>query len=343
MKKYYRIVLLAVLAFSFGARAQQISLYSNYLLNSYAYNPAIAGAKPYVQTNLFARNQWTGFDGAPQTYMGSIYGPLKKMKNLAIGGMVVSDKTGLITTTSGFLSVSYHVKLSKKLKLGMGLSGGVNQFKVRLYDVRAYDQGDELLTGNILTANTPDANAGLYLYSEKFFLGISDLHMLDNKIKFKTPLPAQGRVTPHYYGVIGYNFNAGKHIIIQPSILLKQNLPTKVQPEYNLKLIYNNIFWIGSTYRTDDAVVFMAGVTVIKKLNIAYSFDYSITSIKKYNQGSHEIMLNYNFIKKKKDDKDEEEFKIIDNSMHQSIKNKKDTRKEEAPKEEAPKEEKKQD
>ncbi|MGZ4037343.1 MAG: PorP/SprF family type IX secretion system membrane protein, partial [Bacteroidia bacterium] len=195
----------------------------------------------------------------------------------------------------------------------------------------------------ILTANTPDANAGLYLYSDKFFLGLSDLHMLDNKIKFKNPQAPQGRVVPHYYGVIGYNFKAGKVMVIQPSVLLKLNQPTKVQPEYNLKVIYNNIFWVAGNYRTDDAVAFLMGVTVIKKLNIAYSYDYSITSIRKYNQGSHEIMLNYNFIKKKKDEREEEEFKIIDNSVHQSIKNKKDDKKDDKPKTEEKKEEKKED
>ena len=89
------------------------------------------------------------------------------------------------------------------------------------------------------------------------------------------------------------------------------------------ELIVKEMFWGGFSYRTDDAVAVMVGVTLLKKLNIAYSYDYSITTIRKYNQGSHEIMLNYNFIKKKRTDADEEEFKIIDNSLHQSIKNKK--------------------
>ncbi|MGZ4038270.1 MAG: type IX secretion system membrane protein PorP/SprF, partial [Bacteroidia bacterium] len=96
MKKYFKIALIVtVLLSGIKGTAQQLSLYTNYLLNAYAYNPAIAGAKPYAQANLFMRNQWTGFDGAPQTYMASLYGPLKKVKNLTIGGMVISDKSGL--------------------------------------------------------------------------------------------------------------------------------------------------------------------------------------------------------------------------------------------------------
>lgn len=320
MNRFFKILFFVIVVSAVDLNAQQQSLSTNYLLNAYAYNPALAGAKPYLQTTIAYRNQWVGFEGAPQTYLLSMVGPVKRIKNVGIGGMIMSDRSGLLTTTSGYLTFAYHVKITKKMRLGAGISGGLKQFRARLYDVRAYDQGDEYLTGNILTANVFDANAGLYLYNERFFLGVSSLQMFNNKIIWKTPT---GRVTPHYYAVIGYNIKAGKDLGIQPSILIKYNDPAPVQPEYTLKFTYKNMVWLAASYRTNDAVSGMVGVTIIQKLNIAYSYDYSITTIKKYNQGSHEIVLNYNFIKKKKVDVDEEEFKIIDNSIHQSIKNKK--------------------
>jgi type IX secretion system PorP/SprF family membrane protein len=326
----FKIAVLFVLAFSFMGKAQQQSLYTNYLLNSYAYNPAVAGSQPYTQANMSYREQWTGFDGAPKTYLMSLHGPVKKLKNVALGGMVVSDKTGLITTNSGYLTFAYHLKLNKKTKLGFGLSGGMKQYTVRLYDVKAYDKGDEYLAGSsTLNANVFDANAGLYLHGERFFMGISSMNMLNNKITWKNPT---GRLVPHWYGVIGYNIKMGKDFGLQPSILCKYNnqdlfgkyrVSIPVQLDYSLKLSYKNTIWIGGNYRTDDAVSFLLGVTVIKKLNIAYAYDYSISTIKKYNQGSHEISLNYNFIKKKVVNVDEEEFKAKDNSIKQSLKNKK--------------------
>jgi type IX secretion system PorP/SprF family membrane protein len=175
----------------------------------------------------------------------------------------------------------------------------------------------------LLTANVFDANAGIYLHGERFFLGISSMNMLNNKITWKDPI---GRLTPHYYAVIGYNFKLGKDLAMQPSVLYKYNEPAPAQLEYSLKFTIKDMVWFGGNYRDRDAIGFMLGVTVIKKLNIAYAYDYSLTSIQKYNQGGHEICLNYNFIKKKAPvNPDEEEFKVKDNSVKQSIKNKKPT------------------
>lgn len=332
MMKVIKNIAIAVVGFlALSVSAQQQSLYTNYLLNNYAYNPAVAGAKPYTQANLYYRNQWTGFEGAPKTYLMSLYGPLKKVKNVALGGMIVSDKAGLITTNTGYLTFAYHVKVTKKTKLGLGVSAGMKQYTVRLYDVKAYDKGDEYLSGaSTLNANVFDANAGLYFYGERLFLGISSMNMLNNKLTWKNPT---GRLVPHYYAVAGYNVKLSKDLSLQPSVMFKYlpipknaGLGKKAeigQLEYSLKLNIKEMVWLGGNYRSNDGVAAMLGVTVIKKLNIAYAYDYSLTSIKQYNQGSHEICLNYNFIKKKVVNVDEEEFKIKDNSIKQSLKNKK--------------------
>ena len=315
-------LIIASVAFSFLVNAQQQSVFTNYLLNAYAYNPAVVGAKPYLQANASYRNQWAGFEGSPKTFLMSVYGPSKKAKNIGLGGLIISDKTGLITTNTGYLTFAYHVKINKKTKLGFGLSAGLKQYTVRLYDVNAYDEGDSYLTGSTLNANVLDANGGIYLHGERFFFGLSSMNMLNNKIRWKNPT---GRITPHYYSVIGYNIKLSKNLALQPSILLKYNDPSPVQLEYMMKLTIKDMIWFGANYRDQDALGIMIGTTIIKKLNIAYAYDYSLTAIKKYNQGGHEISLNYNFIKKKVVNVDEEEFKIKDNSIKQSLKNKKTT------------------
>lgn len=301
--------------------AQQQSLFTNYMLNNYAYNSGVVGSQAYMQANIYYRNQWTGFEGAPKTYMMSLYSPVKKVKNAALGGLIMADKTGLISLNTGYLTFAYHVKITKKTKLGFGISAGLKQYRVKLYDARTYDQGDELLTGNVLTSNTLDANAGLYLYSQNFFLGLSSLNMMNNKIRWKNP---QGKLSPHYYGIIGYNFKIKTDYSIQPSILFKYNNPAPVQMEYSLKFTYKDLVWVGGSYREKDAFACLLGVTVIKKFNVAYAYDFALSTINKHQHGSHEISLSYNFIKKKAlNASEEEEFKVIDNSVKQNLKNKK--------------------
>ncbi len=40
-----------------------------------------------------------------------------------------------------------------------------------------------------------------------------------------------------------------------------------------------------------DAVVFLAGLTVKKVVDVSYAYDANISDLNKHNSGSHEIML----------------------------------------------------
>ena len=55
-------------------------------------------------------------------------------------------------------------------------------------------------------------------------------------------------------------------------------------------------------FRTGDALGILAGLNVSDHFALAYSFDWSYTNTTvKYNGGSHEIMLRYDFIYKNND------------------------------------------
>src|SRR5688500_18724368 len=133
MKKILTYISLLMVAGALEVSAQQMPLYTNYLLNDYAFNPAVVGSHRYIQANLNYRNQWVGFEGAPKTCMASIYGPFRKSAKVALGGMVQADVTGLLQRTGGYLTYAYHIKLNDAWKLGMGLSAGAMQYRVRLY------------------------------------------------------------------------------------------------------------------------------------------------------------------------------------------------------------------
>lgn len=321
MKKIFTYISILLLLCTVKVFSQQMPLFTNYLFNSFAYNPAVAGSKNYIQTSLNYRNQWVGFDGAPKTYMASIYGPFRKSPKVAIGGMLMTDVTGLLQRTSGYFTYAYHVALNDKWKLGMGLSAGMMQYRVKLYDVRAYDKDDEILTGNLLSKTVFDANAGIYLYRSNFFFGVSGYQVANNKIDFTN---SHSRLAPHLYVMTGYTYKVNKKFSLQPSILIKYSAPTPVQPEFSLRGIYQKQFWVGFSYRMNDAYSFMLGVVAKERISIAYAYDLPFSGIRKYTSGSHELMLTYSFLKtKKQQDLDEEEFNTIDNSFKSNLKNKK--------------------
>lgn len=320
MRKIFAYTVLCLLAAAKLA-AQQMPLYTNYLLNDYAYNPAVAGAHKFIQANLNYRNQWVGFEGAPKTYMASIYGPFRKSEKVALGGMISTDVTGLLQRTGGYFTYAYHLKLNDSWKLGMGLSAGAMQYRVRLYDARLYDQDDDLLNGSLISKIVYDLNAGLYLYHRDFFLGVSGSHAANNQINISN---SRSRLTPHLYGMAGYTIRLNKKFGVQAAALAKYNEPIGVQPEFSLRGIYRKIFWLGASYRMNDAYSAMLGFVCLERISIGYSYDIPFSGIRQYTSGSHEIMLTYSFIKTKKQrDADEEEFNTIDNSFKSNLRNKK--------------------
>ena len=327
-KIYLVLLLFLMVDLTFG---QQQSLFTNILMNPYLYNPAYAGSNKTLQLNLNYRDQYAGFDGAPKTFAASGYSSLKKYQNMALGGMINYDKSGLLGRTSFYASYTYHLKLSKKLSAGFGISAGGVQYNVKIYDAKPYpgDKDDVFLRSDVLNAFAFDANAGFYLYSKNFYFGVSSQQMVNARIHWDNTL---GRLTPLYYVTSGYTFyvDEKKEWGIQPSVLARFSAPHPYQLEYSLRGIYKNAFWIGGTYRTNASMSAMFGCTINKAYTIGYSYDYTLSALNNYSSGSHEIVLTYTRpVKKKKtvgekvQDADEDELNKIDNSIKTNLKNKK--------------------
>lgn len=336
-------LLIIVLLFMslFNGMAQQQPQYTNFLMHQYLYNPAYAGSIQGMQFNAGYRNQWTGFDGAPRTFVGSGYGTLKKKTNMALGGLISNDQAGLLNRTSMYGSYSYHLKINDKWKLGVGVSAGFVQYNVKVYNAKPYDKDDNFVSSSILNANAFDMNTGLLLYHKKFFFGLSIQQIANSKINWDNTI---GKLTPHSYIYAGYTFpldKKKKEYMLQLSVLARYNKPSPLEMEYNAKVTYKSILWIGSSFRhartnTDiskkyqnNSFCFLAGVTISKQINVGYSYDIAMSNIRKYNNGSHELVITYTIASKKGIPKDkvqsadEEELNNIDNSMKTNIKSQK--------------------
>lgn len=313
MKKIVTLIIF-VAALS-GVKAQQLGIYTNYLLNEFYYNPAIAGSRDVILANINYRNQWVGFNEAPRSYTGSVYGSWKNKRKVGLGVSLVGERSGLTQRTGGYLTYAYHFKFTEKLRLGLGVSAGFLQYRVRLYDVRVVDSGDDMLTGNVMNANAPDLNAGLYFYHDVFWIGASGFQLLQSKLQFAS---SNSKLTQHFYATGGVNIKLNKKNVLQPSFLLRYNGPVPYQVDGSLRWLYDNKFWLGVTYRTDDAYCALVGFTYKDRISIGYSYDYTFSNIQKYGMGSHELWLSYTINKKKKtlDEEDEE----INNSVNELFK-----------------------
>ncbi len=301
IKKYVKN-LLWVLCFWQEANlvAQQLPQYSQYMLNDFVLNPAIAGRNNYWEAKSNNRYQWVGIPDAPRTYMLSMQGPFKSLK-MGIGGTLYTDIVGPTRRTGINLSYAYHIKVSKNYKLSLGISGGIVQYAVDGSKITTHDPGDPILSANYQSAIAPDIGAGIYFYSKKLSVSLGLPQIYQANLKFFANQPTdQSKLAQHFYGLVTYKFNLGQDFILEPCVLVKYVAPVPVQVDGGLKLTYKNTVWIGANYRTNDAVSALLGYMFKNWLMVGYSYDYSITPIRKYNSGTHEVMLGIRFLPPKK-------------------------------------------
>lgn len=326
---------LLIIAFMMGSAAtsfsQQRAVYSNFLLNDFYYNPAIAGSRNVHEVNLSYRNQWIGFQGAPGLIMGNFMGSVRNQGKMGYGVALISERTGITQNTGIYLNYAQHFKLSDKVKLGLGVQPGYMQYRVKLYDAQLADQGDQVLTGSIYSANAIDVSAGFNLYSEKFFVMAAMHHALGEQIKFTT---YNSNLDFHFNAIAGYTFafntdpkKKKKPFDLQPSVLVKYAKPLPIQWSAMLKGTFNKRFWAGLIYRSDDAIGISLGAVIKERFSIGYGYDYTLSRLSNYQTGSHEVKLSF-IITKKKPSIAEEDDKL-NNSILEDLKKKLDEKEKE--------------
>jgi type IX secretion system PorP/SprF family membrane protein len=289
MKKII-IAVFAFLTLSTATQAQQLPLFSQYLLNGFLLNPAMAGSNHYSPIRATIRQQWVGLTGAPETY--ALSGHTQLAGNMGVGGYIFSDKFGPVSRTGLQGSYAYHLNLGNDLKLGLGLSLSAFQYKLDESNLDIIDQSDYVINGAVETTFVPDANFGAYLYNDKFFVGFAAQQLFQFKIKLENNND-ENQMVRHYFLTGGYTFAAGEKLDLQPSLLLKGTEKSPFQLDFNLKAIYQKNYWFGLSYRTQDALIALLGIK-INNYYIGYGFDYTLSKIMDYSSGSHEIMIGIN-------------------------------------------------
>jgi type IX secretion system PorP/SprF family membrane protein len=299
MKKIFAILTLLLLVIT--ATAQQLPQYSQYMLNSYVINPSTAGESDYCEARSNNRYQWVGFTDAPRTYILSVQGPTKSRK-VGLGGYLFTDIVGPTRRIGAYFSYAYHLQLSDQYKVSMALNAGLLQYTVDGSKITMNDPGDLALSNGLQSVLMPDFGFSSYLYrkDKKFFVGVS-IMQLGQKVKFfeyeTNPL---SKLVPHFFLTGGYNLHLSQDFTVQPLAIVKYVYPAPVQLEIGARVIYKDKIWLGGNFRTQDAYSALIGFTYREGLSLGYSYDFTITNVKKYSVGTHEIMLAIRFNKAEK-------------------------------------------
>ena len=297
----YIAITFLVLCFSKNTAAQQIEQFSQYALSNFITNPAAAVEKDNPHLNFFYRRQWLGaFNGdEPTTFLLAAQMRLEQFENVGVGAKLYTDKTGPTRRTGIELSYAYKMKLGdSKSKLALGISAMALQYNIDFTRLIASDPSDPALLASIDNKITGDMDAGAFLYGKNYYAGITVNQIFNSNFVFGDDTTGVLQLARHYFINAGYKYKLSDSFDLEPSILIKAVEAAPVQYDINALLVYENAYWIGANYRTQDAVGIIAGLKFNDVWKLGYAYDITISNLNQVSTGSHEIMLGYKFSRK---------------------------------------------
>ena len=290
MKKL--IILVGALFLLVGsASSQQLARRSQFIFNTYLYNPAVAGTKLYSPIMASYRNQWAGFDGAPTTVMLSGHTALPN--KIGIGGIFFSDNTGgAIKRTGAELTGSYSADLNNRDAVSFGLSAVVSQFQFDGEDLLVQDEFDQALLGTMESTLNFDATFGMMVHGPSYYFGFSIPNLLQTNLGIDGVLTDENENIRHFNFMGSYLYFFNDDFSIQPSALLKFSGVTPVQMDVLMKAAYQEMIWVGLTYRHRDAIAMSVGFEY-DRYAIGYSYDITTSDAANFSPHTHELTIGY--------------------------------------------------
>lgn len=294
MRRVTFIILIIIFAGSTGLKAQQMPHYTQYMFNDFVINPAVAGVYDYFQIRTNHRFQWVGLVDPPMTNSIGFYGPSAK-RDMGYGGYIYNDVTGPTSRAGITGSYAYNIAVTGDIRLSMGISGSIMQYRIDGTQLNPADVSDPTLLNIVSTSYLPDAGLGLYLYADQFYVGLSVAQLLNNNIKIFENKDGVNRLKTHINLIGAYRYWINEEWLLEPSVMVKGTVPKELSFDLTARVEWQKMLWGAVSYRYQDAIGIMVGYSFDKSLFFGYSYDISISAIRTYQTGSHEIMIGYRF------------------------------------------------
>ena len=274
---------------------QHTPLTSQYLFNGLLINPAYAGSRDALTANITHRQQWVGFDGAPITQVMSLHSPIGRTK-MGLGMVLYNDHIGVSNETGLFSNFAYRIRFPQG-KLSFGIGAGISMLRADWSQVALQDQNDQSFAGQTSAAIRPNFSGGAYYYTKTWYVGASMPFALVHSYDLVNPgyNLAQERFDMQPMLTGGYVLELNDDIKLKPTTLIRYRLESGVQADISSNVIYKEKVWVGLSYRTGDALIGMVEFLPTPQWRFGYSYDMGLSAIRPYHNGSHELMVQYEF------------------------------------------------
>lgn len=290
INRFILLIILVLVALS--SYSQQDSQYTQYMYNTNNVNPAYAGSRDVLSIFGMYRTQWVGLEGAPDTGVFSVHSPVGE--RVGLGLTFVNDRIGISDESTISADFSYTVPVSDNYKLAFGLKATAHLLNVDYSKLNIHNPNDPTSQVNIDNLFSPNVGAGVYLYSDKFYVGLSVPNILETE-HFDDNIKSTASERFHSYLITGYVFDLTEDIKFKPAALAKAVRGAPLQVDVTGNFMFNEKFVLGVAWRWDAAVSGLVGFQANQNWFIGYAYDAETTRLANYNSGSHEIFLRYEF------------------------------------------------
>jgi type IX secretion system PorP/SprF family membrane protein len=324
-----KYIVLALLVFGLHPlKAQFLPNTSQSFQFASGFNPAFSGVESQSDLKLGYRYQWTGFGDAAPKFINIGFNtrlkqpvdlithsprmsnardlnspafiPARKRTIHGFGANFFHESNNLVVHTGGAVHYAFHYPVSQDVRLSLGASAVIESVKLdvnKLYLGADADPDDlfERYQRNGASHLDLNARAGFLLYGKKFYIGATYLELFNKVITSSTDSSDFSTLFYRGSAQAGISFEAAPNVFIRPSILALLDYRNQLSIDYSVKAYIQEKFWFGFTYRDVKSAVVLMGFNVNKTFGVAYGYEMSMGGMKKFNDGSHELVLAMRF------------------------------------------------
>jgi type IX secretion system PorP/SprF family membrane protein len=305
--KHWATLLLILGIGSSHLRAQQDKMFSQYMFNMMALNPAYAGSRDVLSMSALYRNQWTGVQGAPQTATFTMDMPLNR-ERVGVGLQLYGDKAGVMEEAGAFASYAFRIKVGARSTLALGLQAGASSYRANLTEVKTTPDGsgqiDPAFASNI-SKILPNFGTGIYLSNDRGYLSVSVPRLIKNKLSEYNVGDLRSVQARQGYLAAGFVVGISPVVKVKPSMLVRYAEGAPLGFDGNINVWFADRIAIGASVRrnqfsswtkyTTDALVGMVEIQLTDQFRFGYAYDRTMNNFQSVAPSSHEIMLRYEF------------------------------------------------
>jgi type IX secretion system PorP/SprF family membrane protein len=280
------------------------------MYNKLFINPAFAGHYEEITLTAVYRNQWSGFPGAPETGLVSANIPFEQ-RRVGLGLNISQASLGVTDRLTFDVNYAYRVPLSTG-HLSIGLAASVRQFKVDFTDPRLFaihDLSQDVAIDPIKESRSLlNFGTGVYFQARDYYVGFSIPRILSSDLDFDEAFNKSQEVQ-HVYLMGGMVFPISADWVLKPQALIKYVSQTPIDLDLNISLQFQEKLTAGLTFRTGgdggqlvESVDLILGVQFLNQWRLGFAYDYTLSSIRQYENGSIEVLVQYFIPQKIKQD-----------------------------------------